>query len=377
MKFSLMSKSRLGIFIVTISLNSLHAYEDDVAVVNDKKASISGHVFGWPFLELERMQPRGGTSTGGDVTLFKGEKTEWKKLQDQELTTKDRDRAAILAMQGSYRISFDFMETAGFTADFKPAKPYFSWGTERVIVLKDEPNFISLQHVMVMYFKDEDGKESGPHVMKHWRQDWTYEDKTKHTYQGNNTWKKKILTDTKGKWTQAVYQVDDSPRYEVVGIWEHLDGKSTWRSKDAWRPVPRRERSVRKDYNILSGRHEITITPNGWVHLQNNRKLNIDGDNTELIAHEIGINRYEEIISPDLKAGDVSFQKTEPYWAEVRQKWSEIFSTKETFSLKKTVDEKKLFFHHFEYAAKVEKDGWDAKTGKQHARETIDKFLEK
>jgi len=93
------------------------------------------------------------------------------------------------------------------------------------------------------------------------------------------------------------------------------------------------------------------------VHLQNNRKLNINGKNTELIAHEIGINRYEKIISPDLKAGDVSFQKTEPYWAEVRQKWSEIFATKETFSLKNIVDEKKLFFHHFEYAAKVEKDG--------------------
>jgi len=362
--------------VTALGITPLIAYEDNKNP-DQKETVITGHVFGWPFLEIERMQPRGGTSTGGNVTLFKGEKPSWKKLQETNLSIKDRDRSAILAMAGSYRISFDFMETAGFKPNFKPSKPYFSWGTERVIVLKDEPNFISMQHVMVMYFKDEDGKESGPHVMKHWRQDWTYQDSTAQEYQGNNTWEKKELKNTAGKWTQAVFQVDDSPRYEVVGKWEHLDGKSTWRSVDAWRPVPRREKSVRKDYNVLSGRHEITITPNGWVHIQNNQKLNIDDNNTELIAHEIGINRYEEISAPDLQAGDASFHKTEPYWEEVRQKWSEIYNSRESFSLKQTVDEKKLFFHHFEYAAKVEKEGWNAEAGRKHARETIEQFLSK
>lgn len=375
MKLSLPLKHCYYVLFPAFCLGSLQAYESEEKEDNKEAPTVTGHVFGWPFLKAEKMQPRGGTSRGGDVTLFKGEKDGWKKLQDDSLSTKERDRAAILAMQGSFRVSFDFMETAGFTADFKPSKPYFSWGTERVIALKEEENFISLQHVMVMYFKDKDGKETGPYVMKHWRQDWTYEDTSAHAFQGNKTWKKTDLKDTKGQWTQAVYQVDDSPRYEVVGKWEHLHGRSTWRSSDGWRPVPRREKSVRKDYNILSGRHEITITPNGWLHLQNNRKLNVLEDKTELIAHEIGINRYEEITAPDLKAGDASFQKTDPYWAEVRNVWDEVFQNHPSFSLKKSVDEKVLFMHHFEYAAKVEEKGWDEEAGTKHARDTIESFL--
>jgi len=279
-------------------------------------------------------------------------------------------------MQGSYRVSFDFMETVGFTENFKPAKPYFSWGSERVILLEDSPDFISLQHVMVMYFKDKEGKETGPHVMKHWRQDWTFEDNSTHSYIGDQTWQKHDLKNNKGTWTQAVYQVDDSPRYEVAGTWEHLDNKSTWRSEDCWRPLPRRERSVRKDYNVMGGRHEITIAPNGWVHLQNNKKLNVEGENISVLAHELGINRYEEITSPDLKAGDEQFKATEPYWAEVRKKWNDIYANSNKFSLTKEIDGKKLWMHHFKYAGEVAKDGWKPEEGKNHAIETIEKYLQ-
>ena len=83
-------------------------------------------------------------------------------------------------------------------------------------------------------------------VMKHWRQDWTYEDTDLHVYKGKSTWEQetKPAADTRGKWTQAVFQVDDSPRYEVVGKWSHQGGMSTWNSDTCWRPLPRREFSV-------------------------------------------------------------------------------------------------------------------------------------
>ena len=35
-----------------------------------------------------------------------------------------------------------------------------------------------------MYFKQEDGSISDPVVMKHWRQDWKYEDSEINTYIG-------------------------------------------------------------------------------------------------------------------------------------------------------------------------------------------------
>jgi len=40
---------------------------------------------------------------------------------------------------------------------------------------------------------------------------------------------------------------------------------STWHSENTWWPLPRREFSVRNDYNVLSGSNRHTITPTGWV----------------------------------------------------------------------------------------------------------------
>ena len=79
-------------------------------------------------------------------------------------------------MVGEYKVSFEFIETFGSNSNYKLDNPYQSWGTEMVIVLSDEPNYISLQHIMMMYFEDNDGVITGPYIQKHWRQDWAYED---------------------------------------------------------------------------------------------------------------------------------------------------------------------------------------------------------
>ena len=191
----------------------------------EPEKTIRGHVFAWPFLKTAEMQPHGGTTKGTKVTLTKGTSSQWQALQETFPSNFQRDRLAILAMTGSYRASFDFMETMGFTENYHPPKPYFSWGTEHIHILKAEEKFISLQHTLVMYFKDEEGKELGPMVMKHWRQDWTYEDTNLHVYQGKSTWAQttKPADAVLGHWTQAVFQVDDSPRYEVTGKWSHRE----------------------------------------------------------------------------------------------------------------------------------------------------------
>ena len=130
----------------------------------------SNYVFGWTQLkDAELKKPRGGTSVGEKVTIDKEPNVLWKELQNPKLSKFEKDRLAILSMDGRYRVYFDFMETMGFVEGYIPTQPYQSWATEYVKVIEDEKDFISLQHITVMYFKQADGQTSAPMVMKHWR----------------------------------------------------------------------------------------------------------------------------------------------------------------------------------------------------------------
>jgi len=69
----------------------------------------------------------------------------------------ERDRRAILAMAGPYRVTFDFLEVVRFDPSLKPDAPYQSWGTEYVFVSEDRKDFIALQHILVQRVRMEDG----------------------------------------------------------------------------------------------------------------------------------------------------------------------------------------------------------------------------
>jgi hypothetical protein len=57
---------------------------------------------------------------GEKVTLDKDPNDLWEKLQNPELTKFEKDRLAILSMEGRYRVYFDFMETMGFVEGLCP-----------------------------------------------------------------------------------------------------------------------------------------------------------------------------------------------------------------------------------------------------------------
>ena len=147
------------------------------------------YTFSWNFDTESDLSPRGGTTTGADVALAATPSESWKALQRPYQSKFEKDRAAILAMAGEYRASFDFIETLGFYEDYKPTRPYQSWGTEYIFVVEDRGDFISLQHVLVMLMQTADGGVTEPYVVKHWRQDWTYEDSSINSYVGNRTWR--------------------------------------------------------------------------------------------------------------------------------------------------------------------------------------------
>src|SRR6185436_2486945 len=357
--------------LTLIPLLSAQAYEPGEA----DGANASWFTFAWPLGE-NALKPRGASTQGTPVVLDPAPGEAWKRLREPGLSALERDRRAILAMAGPYRVSFDFLEVLRFDPALKPDAPYQSWGTEYVFVAEDRDSFIALQHILVMRMQNEDGSSSEPVVIRHWRQEWHYQTDALVAYEGAHTWARQPVPaqQREGSWVQSVYQVDDSPRYAARGRWQHNDSYSTWVSDETWRPLPRREWSVRKDYQVLVGTNRHTITPDGWVQEENNLKLVLDGSKPRAempyLAREYGFARYQRIKDFDFSAGEEYFARTEPFWAEVRAAWRELAQRQPRFTLKAPVDQGRLFEPFFEYAQNLAE-------GKAFDREDARAFIER
>jgi hypothetical protein len=321
------------------------------------------YTFSWP-LDGSALKPRGGSTRGAPVMLDQELSTAWKALQAPGLTPQERDRRAILAMAGTYRVTFDFLEVAAYAATGKPLGPYQSWGTEKVYVDKDEAGFVSLVHILEMRLLDKDGKVSDPFVTKHWRQDWRYEPDVIVEYKGGDRWERRPVADAErqGAWMQTVYQVDESPRYASIGRWQHSASLSTWLSADTWRPLPRREWSVRDDYQVLLGTNRHTIGPTGWTQEENNLKTVLTAQRSidtsrPYVAREYGMARYERLRDADFAAADRYYDRTRSFWDQVRDAWSAAFEQQGTITLRGPVDKLGMFMPLFERADQIEEKG--------------------
>lgn len=335
--------------------------------------------FAWPYQSGDRMAPRGGNTAGESITLSTESADAWQALQAEGLSAQERDRRAILAMAGPYRTSFDFIETVGFTEGYQPDPPYQSWGTEYVYVITDEPDFISLQHIMVIRFDAGEEATSEPVVIKHWRQDWRYEGRELFVFDGHRQWRRVTLTkeQARGKWIQSVFQVDDSPRYAAAGSWQHMANFSSWTSDETWRPLPRREFSVRDDYDVLIGSNRHTITPTGWVQEEQNLKAVLDDNGVvaQVLARENGLARYERIEGFDWSPGDEYWQRTAPYWAEVRAVWQEYYTSTPRLHVRKTANDMPMFMVMFDLAESMTADEFDATAAHRAIKLTLDAYV--
>lgn len=236
----------------------------------------------------------------------------------------ERDRQSILAQAGQWRVRFDMRENVSFRAGYEPLEEKLSAGNEIVRVVYDDGTRISLQHILVM------SDDAGNHmVIKHWRQDWVYEPETILTYAGPNQW---VLTPVpadqrRGAWSQTVWQTDDSPRYGGVGHWSYDHGQSEWTSNPTWRPLARRDAVRNPIYDRYLGSNRHALTPEGWVHIQDNVKMGpAEGDETDPVAivQEDVINTYRRVDNYDAAPGDAYWTATKDYWAGVRAAWDEV-----------------------------------------------------
>jgi hypothetical protein len=320
------------------------------------------YTFSYP-LDGSTLKPRGGTTRGVPVSVDTMPSPAWQALQAAGLTPQERDRRAILAMAGRYRVTFDFLEIASYTAADDPVKlgPYQSWGTEKVYVDRDEPGFVSLVHILEMRILDKDGKASEPMVTKHWRQDWAFEPEAIVEYLGRDRWQRRSVPEAerRGAWLQTVYQVDESPRYASLGRWQHNASFSTWLSGETWRPLPRREWSVRKDYDTLIGHNRHTVHATGWTQDENNLKARLDALSQPdagfpYLGREVGMARYERLKDADFAAADRYYAATKAFWHEVQAAWAASFIKHGTVTLKGPVDKLGLFVPLFERAGEIE-----------------------
>jgi len=169
-------------------------------------AEPSQFTFAWP-LDEKALKPRGATTRGAPVVLDTAPGEPWRRLQEPGLSALERDRRAILAMAGPYRVSFDFLEVLRFDPRLKADAPYQSWGTEYVFVAEDRPDFIALQHILVMRMQGAAGQISEPAVVRHWRQEWRYEAPSLFAYEGANTWSRRAVNaeERRAAWLERLF----------------------------------------------------------------------------------------------------------------------------------------------------------------------------
>lgn len=280
---------------------------------------------------------------------------------------KKLDIEAIKSMCGCYKITFNFAETFAPDDAYTFHKNYRSGALEYVIPIEESKDKIVLQHLLVI---------NDTAIIKHWRQDWLYENTEMYSFHKNNSWDFKSLPSTvvKGQWTQKVYQVDDGMRYEGSATWVHVDGRHYWEST-ADAPLPRREFSKRKDYNVMVRRNRQEITDYGWVHEQDNKKVNRE-QNDEIIASEKGWNTYVKVDESKCNPAKVWWASKKEYWADVRFIWNKLFESKKTLTFEKKVDDKVLFMKLFALQDEMlTDDNYNSEMSKKRIAETIQRYL--
>lgn len=246
----------------------------------------------------------------------------------------EADRADILAMAGNFKVRFDMQEATAWRAGYQPLDRKVSGGHESVRVIEDTGRKIVLQHLLVVEMHDD------THVIKHWRQDWQYEPEGVLVYSDTGEWTWQPLDERtrRGRWSQTVYQVDDSPRYGSYGEFETQGGVRRWRSHWTWRPLARRDAVRDPVYDRYYSINRHQISPDGWIHWQDNMKMAEAGGQLEPVVQEYVLNTYTRFDEYDTAAADAYWAATEGYWAAIRDKWEETAAAKGGIAIQEEAD---------------------------------------
>ena len=246
-----------------------------------------------------------------------------------------QDKQTINKLCGCFEVEFKYAETFSPDPTYKyHERDEINGGVELAMPIEVTDKKIVIQHLLII---------TDSIIVKHWREEWTYENPVLWVYKGDRTWVKTTVPgeQVKGKWTQTVWEVADEPRYQGFSQFVNLDGKIIWQNTtDA--PLPRREYSVRSDYNILKRTNRMNITDSGYLHEQDNQKIIRANGTDKLLVEEKGLNSYKRINENECAAAKAYWEKNGAYWGKVRKIWADYISTHNSISLKDKIDEKLL-----------------------------------
>ena len=153
--------------------------------------------------------------------------------------------------------------------------------------------------------------------------------------------------------------MDESPRYAALGRWQHSASFSTWLSGETWRPLPRREWSVRSDYQALLGTNRHTVTATGWLQEENNLKAVLAAAGAfdarrPYAGREYGVARYERLRpAPTSPRPTAITRRRARSGTVVAGEWEAAFRRQGTITLRGPVDKLGLFRPLFERADRM------------------------
>ncbi|AUD04715.1 DUF6607 family protein [Spirosoma pollinicola] len=285
---------------------------------------------------------------------------------------KPEDIAAIKGQCGCHDVNFVYAETFAPEKSYIFKDRYTAKGTELVFVDEESgpanrPTKLVIQHLLVV---------GDSMVVKHWREDWEFQNTSLLKFDQSASWKRIKLTpdQAKGQWAQKVFEVDDSPRYQGSATWVHVDGRTYWESTvDA--PLPRREYTKRTDYNVMRRTNHHEIRPDGYVHDQDNDKLIRSEAGDQLLASEKGLNTYQRTDDAKCKAAKDWWAKNRTYWADVRAVWGDVLASRDAIAIKGQVKGQVLGRELDELAATTQKTTYNSASSRQLIRQTIEKYL--
>lgn len=242
----------------------------------------------------------------------------------------------IRQLCGCFDVTFQYAETFAHQPTYKfHDREFISGGTELSLPIEESENKVVIQHLLVI---------NDTVIIKHWREEWTYENPELWKYKGDRLWVKETVpaAEVKGKWTQTVWEVSDEPRYQGYSPFVSLDNKIIWQST-ADAPLPRREYTAREDYNILRRTNRIVLNTEGYVHEQDNYKVQRNAEGAEqILVEERGLNTYKRLPEQQCNQALSFWKKNETYWTTVRQLWNEEINKRTSLKLHFKVDGKPL-----------------------------------
>lgn len=280
----------------------------------------------------------------------------------------ETEKSYIKKMCGCYEVEFKYTETFTDASEYQLKDPYSSRGLEWIFVDAEGQDSLILQHLLIV---------GGDRIIKHWRQDWIFENQELWSYQKNLEWAKThlSLSEAQGTWTQKVYQVDDSPRYEGHATWIDVDGKIYWESQVS-APLPRREFTKRDDYNVLLRNNKHKITEDGHVHELDNAKLIRTEAGDSVLVWEKGLNSYHKVDDRRCQAAQAWWEENKIYWQDVRLVWAEVYGENDYINLGRLIEGEKLYSRLFDLGDKwVAAETYDSEEAKEEIREIIELYL--